>query len=67
MKPRNVSVSLVENGKDEVKAWCVSFTLKGSLRKNGKVNEDTRKRMQNVIQKFLESVDFPDLTNGEGT
>ena len=64
MKPRNVNVALYQEGGEEVRVWCVSFNLKGSIRKNGKPDEAARRRMQSLIQKFLEGVDFPDL-NGE--
>jgi len=61
MKPKDVHVSLYQSGEDTVRVWCVAFTLKGSVKKDGKPNEALRKRMQNNIQTFLESVDFPEL------
>ena len=49
MKPRNVSVSVVENG-DEIKVWCASFTLKGYIpRHNGL--ETGRHKVEKQIQK----------------
>jgi hypothetical protein len=60
MKPRNVSVSVVENG-DEIKVWCASFTLKGYVpRHNGL--ETGRHKVEKQIQKALEQVEF-DLTD----
>lgn len=61
MKPKDIHVSLYQSGDDEVRVWCVSFTLKGSIKKDGKPNEALRKRMESAIAKFLESVDFPEL------
>lgn len=62
MKPKNVHVGVYQDQEDEVRVWCVSFTLKGAtIKKNGKVSEALRKRMEENIRKFLESVDFPEL------
>ena len=60
MKPRNVSISVVESG-DDLKIWCATFTLKGSLpRVDGRVDEKARKALQKKLAKFLETVEFPD-------
>lgn len=62
MKPRNVSISIVESG-PALKVWCASFTLKGSLPRTDDmiVDEKARKAIQRKLEKFLETVEFPDI------
>lgn len=58
MRPRNVSVSLVEQD-GKLKAWGITFTLPGFLpRKDGKVDEAARKELEKKLAKLLETVDF---------
>jgi len=60
MKPKNVSVSLYQNG-GELRVWCASFTLKGELPvKDGKTDEAAVRRKQREIEKVLESMEFSD-------
>lgn len=56
MKPRNVSVSLYNAGNGEIKVWCVSFSLKGSV--NG--NLEAEKKFKKNLERFLSQVEIPD-------
>ena len=59
MKAKGVSVSLYQQG-GELRIWCASFTLKGSLpMKDGKTDEAALRKKQKEIQKILEAVEFP--------
>ncbi len=60
-KPKDVHVGIYDAGKDEIKVWCVSFTIKGSLhRKDGKVDEAARKKKEKEISKIIEGLTFPE-------
>jgi hypothetical protein len=60
MRARNVSVSLYQQG-GELRIWCATFTLKGSLPiKDGKTDEGALRKKQREIEKLLESLEFPD-------
>jgi hypothetical protein len=48
-RPRDVSVSLYDDGKGEIHVWNVSFRLKGSV-PNAKAQEDLRKSIQRLVQ-----------------
>lgn len=59
-KPRNASVSIIDtpNG---IQVWCAKFDIKGSIpKKDGKVDEAARVKIQKRIEKVLEGVEFPD-------
>lgn len=58
MKPRNTSVSLIEVD-GHLHVWNASFTLTGTLaRKDGRVDEADRKRLQAAIGKAIAAVNF---------
>ncbi len=60
MKARGVSVSLYQHG-GELRIWCASFTLHGSLpTKDGLTDEVALRKKQREIEKLLESLEFPD-------
>ena len=58
MKPKNVSVAIVAtpNG---VRVWNSCFTLGYTFDSN---DEKARKNLQKRIQKFIESIEFPEFT-----
>lgn len=59
-KPRNVSVSVIELP-GELRVWNASFTIKGgALSKDGKIDEKARKALQKRLQKFIETIEFPE-------
>lgn len=62
MRPKNVSVSLYEQG-GELRIWCSSFTLKGSIpvTKDWKARETAIRKKCREIGKILETVEFPDV------
>jgi hypothetical protein len=61
MRAKNLSVHLYQHG-GELKVWCVSFDLKGSLPRDdqGRTLEAAVRQKQKEIQKILETVEFPD-------
>lgn len=59
-RPRNVSVHIIENA-NGIHVWCASFDIKGSIpKKDGKVDETARLKIQKQLAKVLEGVEFPD-------
>ena len=54
-RPRNVSVSITDTPEGEIKVWCATFTIPGSLKRtDGKVDEADRLAKQKKIQQALE-------------
>ena len=68
MKPRNVSVSIIQSG-DTIKIWCSTFTLKGHLptKADGSIDEKARKAKQKEIARVLETLEFPNEVSSDGS
>lgn len=58
MKARNISVSVVENGDGTVKVWSATLTVPGTIRKDGKVDEVLRRKLEKQIAAVLATVEF---------
>jgi hypothetical protein len=60
VKARNVSVSVVESDEGDVRVWACTFTIRGSIRKNGEINEALRKQLQKKIATVISNMEFSD-------
>lgn len=60
-KPRDIHVGVYDTGKGEIRVWCTAFTIKGFLaRKDGKVDETSRRAKEQQIQKLIAQMSFPE-------
>lgn len=66
MRARDVSASITDNGDGTISVWCVSFKLKGSLKRtvDGKgVDPEALRQKQKQIEGLIGFIDFPEETN----
>lgn len=58
-RPKNISVGVYDAGNGELRVWCCSFSIKGSLiRKDGIVDNEDRNKKEQLIARTIEKVVF---------
>lgn len=58
-RPRDLSIGVYDTGNGDLRVWCCSFSIKGSLlHKNGIVDNDDRNKKEQLIAHVIEKIVF---------